>query len=151
MTTSTGGTDLGQKATLAFGVSYTLAGLIGFFITGFDDFFAKTDEKLLLFEINGFHNVVHLLIGAAGLAMWRRPGTARLFGWLLFVGYGAAFVYGLFVANQSDGNFLSINTADNWLHLTSALAGLGIALVTGRRGNVLDASGRSVPAGSVRR
>lgn len=57
-------------------------------------------------------------------------------------------MYGLFVANGSDGNFLSINSADNLLHLGSAFGGLGIALVTGRRGNVLDGSGRSVAAGS---
>lgn len=148
MSTSIGEAGLGQKATLAFGAIYTPVGLAGFAITGFDDFFAKTDEKLLIFEINGFHNVVHILIGVAGLLMWRRPATARLFGWLLFVGYGATFVYGLFVANQADGNFLSLNTADNGLHLASALAGLGIALVTSRRGNVLDSSGRSVRAGS---
>jgi hypothetical protein len=129
------GTDLAQKAALAIGAVYTLIGIVGFFITGFDDFAGKTGETLLGFEINGLHNTVHLLIGLAGLAMWRRADSARTFGWILFAGYGVTFFYGLAVAGKEaeDGNFLSINSADNVLHLLSALAGLGIALYAGRR------------------
>ena len=66
-------------------------------------------------------------IGIVGLAMWRRLDTARAYGWLLAAGYGLAFLYGLFAAGNSDINFLSINGADNGLHLVSALAGLAIA------------------------
>jgi len=129
------GTDLAQKAALAIGAVYTLIGIVGFFITGFDDFAGKTGETLLGFEINGLHNTVHLLIGLAGLAMWRRVDTARTYGWMLFAGYGVTFFYGLAVAGKAaeDGNFLSINAADNVLHLLSALAGLAIGLTAGRR------------------
>ena len=128
-------TDVAQKAALAIGAVYALIGIVGFAITGFDDFAGKTGETLLGFEINGLHNLVHLVIGLAGLAMWRRADTARTFGWLLFAGYGVTFFYGLAVAGKEaeDGNFLSINAADNVLHLLSALAGLGIALYAGRR------------------
>jgi Domain of unknown function (DUF4383) len=38
------------------------------------------------------------------------------------------FLYGLFAAGNSDINFLSLNGADNGLHLVSAAAGLAIAL-----------------------
>ena len=129
------GTDLAQKAALAIGAVYTLVGLAGFAVTGFDDFAGRTGETLLGFEVNPLHNLVHLIIGLAGLAMWRRTDTARTYGWMLFVGYGATFFYGLAVAGKEaeDGNFLSINAADNVLHLVSALAGLGIALYAGRR------------------
>ena len=48
-------------------------------------------------------------------------------------GYGAAFLYGLFAAGNSDINFLSINGADNGLHLVSAIAGVAIALWPARR------------------
>jgi hypothetical protein len=44
------------------------------------------------------------------------------------MGYGLAFIYGLFAAGNRDINFLSINGADNGLHLVSAAAGLAIAL-----------------------
>jgi hypothetical protein len=80
------------------------------------------------FEINPLHNLVHLAIGLAGLALWRRLDTARTYGWLLAAGYGLAFLYGLFAAGNRDLNFLSLNGADNGLHLLSAVAGLAIAL-----------------------
>jgi Domain of unknown function (DUF4383) len=113
---------------LGWGVIYTLVGLAGFFITGFDNFAAETDKTLLGFELNPLHNLVHLAIGLAGLALWRRLDTARTYGWLLAAGYGLTFLYGLFAAGNSDINFLSINGADNGLHLVSAAAGLAIAL-----------------------
>jgi hypothetical protein len=113
---------------LAFGAIYTLIGIIGFFITGFENFFEHTDKTLLGFEINGMHNVVHILIGVAGLVLGRTLAGARTYGWVLAVGYGAAFVYGL-LAIDKDWDFLSLNWADNILHLATALVGLVIALM----------------------
>ncbi len=84
------------------------------------------------FEINPLPNIVHLLIRLAGLAMWKRLDTARTYGWLLAVGYGLTFLYGLFAVGNSDINFLSLNAADNVLHLVSAIAGVAIALWPGR-------------------
>ena len=122
-----------QLLALAIGAVYTLVGILGFFITGFENFAAETDKTLLGFEINPLHNLVHLTIGLAGLALWRRLDTARTYGWLLAIGYGATFIYGLFAAGNSDSNFLSINGADNGLHLVSAIAGVAIALWPARR------------------
>jgi hypothetical protein len=113
---------------LAFGAIYLLIGIIGFFVTGFENFFGHTGKTLLGFEINGMHNVVHILIGVAGLVLARTLTGARTYGWLLAVGYGAAFVYGLF-ATGADWDFLSLNWADNFLHLATALVGLVIALM----------------------
>ena len=87
-----------------------------------------TDKHLLVFEINGMHNVVHILIGVAGLVLARTLSGARTYGWLLAVGYGAAFLYGLFAVGQA-WDFLSLNWADNVLHLATALVGLVIALM----------------------
>jgi len=117
-----------QLLALAIGVVYTLVGLAGFLVTGFENFAAETDKTLVGFEINPLHNLVHLAIGLAGLALWRRLDTARTYGWLLAAGYGLAFIYGLFAAGNSDINFLSLNGPDNGLHLVSAAAGLAIAL-----------------------
>ncbi|WP_097196814.1 DUF4383 domain-containing protein [Blastococcus aggregatus] len=120
---------------LAFGAVYLLIGIIGFFITGFDNFLGNengqpahhVDENLLGFMINPMHNVVHILIGAVGLALSRTLAGARTYGWLLAIGYGAAFVYGL-VAVGEDWDFLNLNAADNVLHILTALVGLAIAL-----------------------
>ena len=122
-----------QLLALAVGAVYTLVGLLGFLVTGLEDFAAETDKTLLGFELNPLHNIVHLAIGLAGLALWRRLDSARLYGWLLAAGYGAAFVYGLLAAGNRDINFLSINGADNGLHLVSAIAGLAIALWPAQR------------------
>ena len=133
MTASAGHTNTGartwpQLLALIIGAVYLLVGIVGFFVTGFDDFFGHdTNETILGFEVNPFHNIVHILIGAAGLALARTLAGARTYGWLLAVGYGATFVYGLFAVGQP-WDFLSLNWADNWLHLVSALAGLAIAL-----------------------
>lgn len=113
---------------LAFGAVYLLVGIVGFFVTGFDDFAGHGDHTLLIFDINPLHNVVHIVIGIAGLLLSRTLAGARTYGWLLAVGYGAAFVYGL-VAVGEDWDVLNINAADNVLHIATALIGLVIALL----------------------
>ena len=125
--------DWPQLLALVFGVVYLLIGVIGFFITGFGDFFGNDngmamehDETLLGFMINPMHNVVHILIGAAGIALSRTLKGARTYGLLLLVGYGAAFVYGL-IAIDKDWDFLNLNWADNILHLVTAIVGAVIA------------------------
>ena len=126
--TNSGARTWPQLLSLVIGAVYLLVGIAGFFVTCFDDFFGHdTNETLLGFEVNPFHNVVHILIGAAGLALARTLAGARTYGWLLAVGYGATFIYGLFAVGQT-WDFLSLNAADNVLHLVSALAGLAIAL-----------------------
>ena len=117
-----------QMLALAFGAIYLLVGVVGFFVTGFGNFFAHdTNQTLLGFEINGMHNVVHIVVGVAGLLLARTLAGARTYGWLLAVGYGAAFVYGL-IAVGKDWDFLNLNAADNVLHLLTAIVGLAIAL-----------------------
>jgi hypothetical protein len=132
--TTTGGAGTATRGThqwlaLVIGVVYLLVGLAGFLVTGFDNFTEHDHSQTLLgFAINPLHNIVHILIGALGIAMWKKSDSARTFGWILFVVYGLTFVYGLIVANNEDLNFLNINGADNVLHILSALAGLAIAL-----------------------
>ncbi len=131
-----GNKSLAAGASLLIGASYVAVGIVGFFITGFDNFFGNengvpahhVDENLLGFMINPMHNVVHILIGAVGLALSRTLAGARTYGWLLAVGYGAAFIYGL-LAIGKEWDFLSINGADNVLHIATALVGLVIALM----------------------
>ncbi|MFC7405581.1 DUF4383 domain-containing protein [Georgenia alba] len=118
-----------QWLALAIGVIYLLVGIVGFLITGFGNWVEHDhSQTLLVFAINPLHNVVHLLIGLLGALLWSRPGRARLFGWILLLGYGAAAVYGFVVVDDPDVNILNINAADNWLHVASAAAGLAIAV-----------------------
>ena len=124
------GKTVPEILSLAFGAIYLLVGIIGFFVTGFDHF-ADNDqhEKLLgLFMINPLHNIAHILVGLAGLALARTLAGARTYGWLLAVLYAALFVYGLIAVNKS-WDFLNINAGDNVLHIATALVGLVIALL----------------------
>jgi hypothetical protein len=112
-----------------FGVVYLLVGVLGFFYTGFEDF-AGTDtgESILgIFEVNPLHNIVHLGIGAVLLAASRTVAAAK--GANTFVGavYLIVGIVGLFILD-SEANILSLNGADNVLHLASALVLLGVAL-----------------------
>ena len=117
-----------QLLALVFGAIYLLVGIVGFFITGFGDFLSNSEHTMLLFfMINPMHNVVHILIGVVGLLLARTLSGARAYGWLLFAGYLAAFVYGLFAVGES-WDFLNLNPADNVLHVATAVIGLVIAV-----------------------
>jgi hypothetical protein len=127
--TTSDGRDWRQNLALAIGVAFLLAGVVGFFVTGFDNFAGDEGEPLLGLEVNPLHNIVHLLIGAAGVVASKRRDLTKAYGLALLVGYGATFVYGLFAVNE-DWDVLAINNADNGLHLASALAGAVIATIS---------------------
>lgn len=123
-----GGMSLPRILALVVGAVYTLIGLAGFLVTGFDNFASHEGESLLGFEVNPLHNLVHLATGVLGLIMARRLSTARTYGWILLVAYGAVLVYGLVGGGDPDADVLAINGPDNVLHLVTALLGLAIAL-----------------------
>lgn len=118
---------------LAAGALFTIIGAAGFFVTGVDAFAEPTGETLLGFGVNPLHNIVHLVLGIAGLALaWSLP-TARAYGWILAVGYGLVLVYGLVVDEGDSSNVLNINVADNVLHAGTVIVGLIIALLPVRK------------------
>ena len=111
-----------------FGVVYLLVGLVGFAVTGFSNF-AGTDtgDKLLVFEINPLHNIVHLAIGALLLLSSRAVATAKGANTAVGAVYLLVGILGLFLIG-SNANILSLNGADNVLHLASAIVLLGVGL-----------------------
>lgn len=126
------GKTLAQVWALALGGVLVLVGLIGFLV---EPSFAVGDSAqrgtLILFDINGWHNVVHLLSGIVGLAMAGTAAKARLFA----IGYGAVYVLVTILGFVvGDGGLLlsiiPINTADNILHLAVAVTGIGIGLAS---------------------
>ena len=113
-----------------FGVVYLLVGLLGFADTGFGDFAGtNTDDKILgIFEVNPLHNIAHLLIGALLLfAAGRASSAAKGANTLVGAVYLLLGIVGLFILD-SDANILSLNSADNVLHLASAVLLLGVGL-----------------------
>jgi hypothetical protein len=123
-----------QWAALVVGVHFLVIGVVGFAITGFGDLTEHDHSQTLMgFAINPLHNIVHLVVGVLGVVLWRTVSGARVFGWILALGYGAAAIYGLIVVDNPETNLLNINGADNVLHVVSALAGLMIAVWPLRR------------------
>lgn len=143
-----------QYLTLLAGIVFLALGIAGFFVTGFDDFaHHDTGETLLGFEVNGVHNLVHLALGVLGIALFFTIRGSLAFGVITAVGYGAAFVFGLAAVGE-DWNFLSLNDADNWLHLGLAALGVVIAALAAyemRTVRAVPAAGRRADVGARRR
>lgn len=122
------------------GVVFLVFGIVGFTRTGFGDFAGHHDAGFWRFSANPMNNLVHVVTGLVGLAFAFGSGRARVFGWLLFLGYGVLFVWGLMIAGTitanpfaNAGNPLDLTAADNWLHLGIAALGLVIAVLPARR------------------
>jgi hypothetical protein len=125
-----------RTAAMAVGAVFVLVGILGFvpgITTGYGamSFAGHTSSAKLLgiFQVSVLHNIVHLLFGVVGLAMARR--TAGAVSYLIGGGvvYLVLWVYGLLVSQESQANFVPVNTADDWLHLVLGLGmvGLGVA------------------------
>ena len=124
---------------LAVGIALALGGLLGFLEDATFDTHATGDptsgsgnadgplqgDGLLGFEVNGWHNVVHLASGLLLLLLARRHAraTALAFGAL----YAAVAVLGIANGNDVLG-VIPVNAADNVLHVVPALAGLATGL-----------------------
>ena len=87
--------------------------------------FESGAQLLGIFKVSILHNLVHVAFGVAGIIAARSyASVARNF--LIFGGviYLVLWIYGLIVDKSSDGNFVPVDRADDWLHF-----GLGVAMV----------------------
>ena len=122
MSTAVGNKTPAQMFALVFGVVYLVVGVVGFAITGFDNFAAETDEKLLVFAINPLHNVAHLGVGALLLVGSGRHETAKSINLMVGLVYLLLGILGL-AGGVLVEDILNNNAADTFLHLaTAALA-----------------------------
>jgi hypothetical protein len=115
---------------VVFGVVYLLIGILGFVYTSGSTFFATANSNLLIgiFQINPFHNVAHLVIGAALLiAGLSNVRAAKAVNGTIGAAYLLLGIAGLFLVNSS-ANIFAINAADNVLHFASAAVLLIVAL-----------------------
>jgi Domain of unknown function (DUF4383) len=75
-----------------------------------------------LFQVSVLHNLVHLVLGAAGIALASsRAGALRF---LVAVGLALLGLWALGVAGGAD--WLPVNSDDNWLHLALGASALGL-------------------------
>lgn len=116
-----------------FGAVYLIIGVVGFAVTGFNDFAAPEGELLLLFELNPLHNIVHLLIGIALLAAaGAGEVTSRQITLLVGAVYAIVGVLGFFITGNDTLNILALNVWDNLLHVGTAIIAFVAAGASGR-------------------
>ncbi len=119
-----------QLYSLVFGAVLVLVGIVGFIAdASFNSGSNVSGDELLIFEVNGWHNIVHILSGIVGLALWRSPAGARGFA----LGFGAIYavvtIWGFITGDQVLW-LIPVNTADNILHLVIAATGIGAGLAS---------------------
>jgi hypothetical protein len=119
---------------VAFGAVYVLIGALGFAVTAGVGFFATEGGLLLgIFEVNIFHNVAHLIIGAAlllgGLSS---ASAAKAINSVVGAAYLLLGLAGLFLVGTAL-NILALNVADNVLHFASAAVLLAVGLGADKR------------------
>lgn len=126
-------TTVNQKFAYLFGAVYVLVGLAGFAVTGGVEFASQEGNNLILFEVNPLHNIVHLAIGAAFLLGAKAgPMAARSVNMAVGAVYTLVGIAGFMIDRESGVNILALNMADNWLHIVTGLAALGVAMYAGR-------------------
>jgi hypothetical protein len=122
--------------TLVGGV-LVIAGIIGFFYTaGFDTgvngVAGDTDEVFGILAVNGWHNVVHILLGLLGLLA--AGYAAREYA----LGIGLVYII-LAIWGFADGDniilgLVPLNNEDNFLHLILGLTGVAAGAATPKVG-----------------
>jgi len=127
---------------LLAGLGLLLAGIFGFLADGSFDTSASGDtdqtgnadgqlqgDSFLGFEVNGWHNIVHLLSGAVLLSAFRKRKAAKTMALAFGIVYGLVTIIGLIDGNDILG-LLPVNPADNILHLALSALGILAALVS---------------------
>jgi hypothetical protein len=124
-----------QLYALVFGIVLVAAGILGFFYeasfaTG-NDTLVERDAILGVLDVNGWHNLVHILSGVIGLAVAGSYDNARLYA----LGFGAVYI-GVAIVGfiYGDGDsilkLIPVNTEDNILHVLIGVAGIAAGMAT---------------------
>ena len=124
-----------QSIAALVGAVFLLVGILGFIpgiTTHYGDLsFAGHDSgaKLLgIFQVSILHNIVHLLFGVVGLALAKTAEGARTF----LIGGGVVYLVLWLLGIVGGGDWIPVNTADNWLHFVLGAGMIALGYVTGR-------------------
>jgi hypothetical protein len=121
-----------QMYALVFGAVLLFAGIIGFFWEASFDGDAR-DGVLGILDVNGWHNLVHIASGVAGLLAWRAgAGPSRQYALVFGIVYLLVAIWGFAIGDGDEIlGFIPVNTEDNILHVLIALLGLGAYWASG--------------------
>ena len=121
------------------GAVLTIAGIIGFFYSSSFGSPGNVDAIFGLFDVNGWHNVLHLATGLLGLAAagYAARTYALAFGLLYVVVALWGFIIG---SGDSILGIIPVNTADNVFHLVIGVLGLAAGAATQAAGRTRRAA-----------
>lgn len=115
-------------ATLVGG-TLVIAGIIGFFYSSSFGSPGQVDAVFGILNVNGWHNIVHIVTG--GLGLLAAGYAARQYALGLGVVYIAIAIWGFIIGDgHSILGFIPVNTEDNFLHLILGVLGLAAGLAT---------------------
>jgi len=138
---------------LIIGILYLLGGVLGFIPATNPLPAGAADTNLAvnagygyvlgLFPVNVLHNIVHLAVGALGIAAYRSFNGARTFARGLALFYGLLAIMGLLPLTNTTFGLIPIFGNDVWLHALTALPAAYFGFVGAReRAEFVDASRR---------
>jgi hypothetical protein len=121
---------MAKKLVMLLGVVFVLVGLLGF----------VNNPVLGLFAVDTLHNIVHLLSGVLALFFAAKgEDAAKSFAKVFGVVYALVALLGLLIPGESIFGLLTVNLADDMLHVVLALVFLWIGF--GMGGSAAPASG----------
>jgi hypothetical protein len=126
------GRTVAQLGCLVLGGALVAAGVLGFFFGGssFHTGNNPPGKDFIVFQVNGWHNVVHIATGAFLILMAPKARSA-VTGLLIFgAAYAAVTIWGFVDGNDVIG-LIPVDTADNWLHVAITVAALLAAFAAG--------------------
>jgi hypothetical protein len=121
--------DIQKTFALVVGIVFVLVGILGFIPA-----LVPGGALLGIFAVNALHSIVHLLIGILGIAA-TYAGLARRYNQVIGIVYLLLGILGFIpplVINGALLSIVSINLADNLLHLVAGAAMVTVGFALGR-------------------
>ncbi len=130
---------------LLAGAALLLAGLLGFLVNASFGIGSVPNGNvqggsLLGFEVNGWHNIVHLASGVVLLAAASKRPSAKAVALAFGLVYGLVAILGLIDGKDILG-IIPVNGPDNALHVALAALGIIAALMSKTRKHTNDTTG----------
>ncbi len=114
---------LAQNTAMIMGSVYLVAGILGFFVTGFTNNITEVTDKAVfgLFMVNPYHNIVHVGVGGLWLMGAFALTSAGTEG--LNIAIGGVYILATVLGFLGYLSLLNIPSTggDNYLHLVSGL------------------------------
>jgi hypothetical protein len=116
------------------GATLVIAGIIGFFYSASFGSPGEVDAVFGIFDVNAWHNLVHIATGLLGLAAFSAGAYAsRTYAIGIGLVYIALAIWGFIIGDgEAILGFVPISTEDNVLHALIGVGGLAAGFATPR-------------------